>query len=213
MALGTKVAAVDLPPLPHAYCNMARQFLAQLERTPALQEAGLEALNFYAGDFREEAHPHLLALEGALLSQRDGHMGRKVQPVFVVRAVRHIFTDFGYNLPASFYQLHLLSVLRGIQHHLPPDISRGVSVDKRAERAALRALGVLGIQRRVQSIGSQFGLIWEIDPGGNYIVQPLGEVNGCFHYDPGIEGQPRAIRNYLWTLWWEYTIDPIVPYL
>ena len=123
-----------------------------------------------------------------------------------------LFNEFGYELPASFYHVHLAPIYRD---HVfeeralrfdPRDIEH-----KRSWDAILHAGKVFAIQMKVQSIASKYGFTYQHGCGCNSHLSSIDVSSGAFEYELSPEKRQRWIRSFIWTAWYEYAFFAIVP--
>ncbi|MCJ8282542.1 MAG: hypothetical protein MJK14_22635, partial [Rivularia sp. ALOHA_DT_140] len=112
---------------PEDYVKMAQLFLHKMSRgdvdlfnesdnlqhlKPAFCEIfgtlAWEALDFYGKDFDVDRYPNFDLVEKILSPEEDDYIERKQ----IVEIGRALFEEFGYDLPASFYHVHLAPVYR-----------------------------------------------------------------------------------------------------
>jgi hypothetical protein len=132
--------------------------------------------------------------------------------VKVARIGIDLFNEFGYDLPASFYHVHLAPIYRD---HVfeeralrfdPRDIEH-----KRSWDAMLHAGKVFAIQMKVQSIASKYGFTYQHGCACNSHLSSIDVSRGAFEYELSPEKRQRWIRSFIWTSWYEYAFFAIVP--
>lgn len=202
--------------IPARYTEMAQQFLTKMAQGDVERfdndkreqknfgrlfgQLAYEALEFYGNDFAPIAYPDF-AVEAA----RHSEPARKA----VVTMAAAIFAEFGHAMPASFYWLQLAPAQRETvtsRHAL-----RTHAADKffaRAWDAALHAEKVFGIQMTLQSIASEFGYVRSHCRDCNCALEPS---SARFHYRLPADQREETIEAYLWHLWYEYAIYPLMP--
>jgi hypothetical protein len=163
-----------------------------------------ETLAFYAEDFRIANYPDF---EGLLERTKTNTEAHKVAQIG-----QDLFAIFGYDLPASFYEVHLAPIDRD---HLFEE--RALRFDrrdiehKRSWDAALHACKVFAIQMTVQSIASKYGFTYQHGCGCNSHISNISLSDGAFDYHMEPEKRSRWIRSFVWTMWYEYAFFAIVP--
>jgi hypothetical protein len=212
---------------PQSYVEMAQLFLYKLERgdvdlfsdRPELAnlkssfsqlfgQLARETLEFYGYDFMTHNYPNF----EQVLRHVESKGSEYVNEVKVAGIGRDLFQEFGYELPASFYHVHLAPIYRD---HVfeeralrfdPRDIEH-----KRAWDAVLHAGKVFAIQMKVQSIASQYGFTYQHGCGCNSHLSSIDVASGAFTYELSHQKRQRWIRSFIWTAWYEYAFFPIVP--
>jgi hypothetical protein len=163
-----------------------------------------ETLEFYATDFQIQHYPDFAGLLAKTADHPEAHK--------VAQIGQSLFEIFGYDLPASFYEVHLAPIDRD---HIfeeralrfdPRDIEH-----KRSWDAALHACKVFAVQMMVQSIASQHGFTYHHGCGCNSHLSDIGLSNSKFDYAIAPEKRSRWIRSFVWTMWYEYAFFAIVP--
>jgi hypothetical protein len=163
-----------------------------------------ETLEFYAEDFQIQNYPDFAGLLRKTANQPEAHK--------VAQIGQSLFEIFGYDLPASFYEVHLAPLDRD---HIfeeralrfdPRDIDH-----KRAWDSALHACKVFAIQMTVQSIASQHGFTYQHGCGCNSHISDISLSDGKFSYAMTPDKRSRWIRSFVWTMWYEYAFFEIVP--
>jgi hypothetical protein len=183
----------ELEPLKQSFC----QIFGHLARI---------TLEFYGQDFLVENYPDFKAIlhEAELKGQEN--------EIKVARIGLDLFEEFGYELPASFYEVHLAPIYRD---HVfeeralrfdPRDIEH-----KRPWDAMLHAGKVFAIQMKIQSIASKYGFTYQHGCGCNSHLSSIDTSQGMFEYEISPEKRQRWIRSFIWTAWYEYAFFPIVP--
>ncbi len=221
-AIATETAIVGMGDRT-AYIEMAQLFQAKLatgdvdlfQERPELShlkpafcelfgQLAIETLEFYAQDFQIQNYPDFDTLLQQTESQPDAHK--------VAVIGKELFAVFGYDLPASFYAVHLAPIDRD---HVfeeralrfdPRDIEH-----KRAWDAALHACKVFAVQMTVQSIASKQGFTYQHGCGCNSHISDISISDGAFDYAMAPEKRSRWIRSFVWTMWYEYAFFAIVP--
>ncbi|NER31906.1 MAG: hypothetical protein F6J89_30950 [Symploca sp. SIO1C4] len=219
-------ASVGLPDA-HSYIEMAQLFQYKLEMgevdlfnerpelahlKPAFSELfgqlARETLEFYGNDFKVENYPKFKEIRREFQSK-----GEEYNNEFKVACIgMELFEEFGYSLPASFYQVHLAPIYRD---HIFEE--RALRFDpreqgnKRPWDAVLHAGKVFAIQMKVQSIASKYGLTYQHGCGCESHLSSIDQSQGTFSYALNPEKRERWIRSFIWTAWYEYAFFAIIP--
>ncbi|MEM9217900.1 MAG: hypothetical protein AAGD25_26610 [Cyanobacteria bacterium P01_F01_bin.150] len=218
---------------PQSYVEMAQLFQYKLEQgdidffqeNPKLirlkssfgelfGQLAWETLEFYGQDFQVENYPdfdHILQILETQAAQ-NGKGGSLTNEIKVARIVKAFFEEFGYDLPASVYQVNLAPIDRDTVFE-----ERALRFDprdqdhKRPWDAALHAGKVYAIQMKLQSIASHYGFTYHHGCGCENHLSSIDTAQGAFDYaiDPG--KRQRWIRSFVWTAWYEYALFPIIP--
>jgi hypothetical protein len=162
--------------------------------------AALETLEFFGRDYLKSAYPDFdLALSTAKAA--DGADK-------VVSFAKAVFGDFGYWLPASFYQMLLCpierdSIFESRALYFHPE-SQGV---KRAYDSALHALNVTAILMRLQHHASRQGFLLQHGCGCDHNLSQIipGQARVDFDFETPA-GRKKALTAYIWRLWNEYLL-------
>lgn len=220
------VASVGLSD-PQNYVEMAQLFQYKLERgdvdlfsdrselahlkssfSELFGQLAQETLDFYGHDFKIQSYPNF----EQVLRDVDSKGAEYANEVKVAHIGIDLFQEFGYELPASFYHVHLAPIYRD---HVfeeralrfdPRDIEH-----KRPWDAALHAGKVFAIQMKVQSIASKYGFTYQHGCGCNSHLSSIDASRGAFEYEIHPQKRQRWIRSFIWTAWYEYAFFPIVP--
>ncbi|NJM71159.1 MAG: hypothetical protein HC862_13550 [Scytonema sp. RU_4_4] len=212
---------------PQSYVEMAQLFQYKLEQgdldlfnerselahlKPSFNELfGLlarETLEFYGQDFQVERYPDF----EAILREFESKGAEFSNEVKVVRICLELFNEFDYELPASFYQVHLAPIYRDSVFE-----ERALRFDprdkehKRPWDAVLHAGKVFAVQMKIQSIASKYGLTYQHGCGCESHLSSIGVSQGAFDYEFNTQKRQRWIRSFIWTAWYEYAFFPIVP--
>ncbi|NET35029.1 MAG: hypothetical protein F6K19_23875 [Cyanothece sp. SIO1E1] len=167
-----------------------------------------ETLEFYGQDFQVESYPDFEAVLQELKLQN----GDRTHEIKVAHIVKELFDEFGYELPASFYQVNLAPIYRDTVFE-----ERALRFDprdqdhKRPWDAALHAGKVYAIQMKLQSIASKYGFTYHHGCGCENHLAAVDTAQSAFDYDLNPEKRQRWIRSFVWTAWYEYAFFPIVP--
>ncbi len=167
-----------------------------------------ETLEFYGHDFMVHNYPNFEEVLGNFESKGSDYSNE----VKVARIGLELFNEFGYDLPASFYHVHLAPIYR--DHVFEERALRFDQRDiehKRSWDAILHAGKVFAMQMKVQSIASKYGFTYQHGCGCNSHLSSIDESFGAFEYELSLEKRQRWIRSFIWTAWYEYAIFPIVP--
>ncbi|UKO99513.1 hypothetical protein [Nostoc sp. UHCC 0870] len=236
------VAVTQLPPIwqdiakgavntglcnPQVYVEMAQLFLYKLEQgnvdlfneRPELAhlkpsfcqlfgQLGRETLEFYGYDFLTQNYPNF----GEILRNLELKGSDYADEIKVARIGLELFDEFGYELPASFYHVHLAPIYR--DHVFEERALRFDKRDiehKRSWDAILHACKVFAVQMKVQSIASKYGFTYQHGCGCNSHLSAIDLSEGAFEYELSPEKRDRWIRSFIWTAWYEYAFFPIVP--
>ena len=211
---------------PEEYVKMAQLFLHKMSRgdvdlfnesehlqhlKPAFCEIfgtlGWEALDFYGQDFDVDRYPNFEEIEKQLSAEED-YTGRKQ----IVEIGKALFAEFGYDLPASFYHVHLAPIYREeVSEVRPLRFSEEDKLNARAWDASLHGQKVFPIQLMVQSISSQHGFFQEHGCGCNHAMTRVGATDTAFDYQIRPEMRNTWIRDFIWTVWYEYAFFKFVP--
>jgi hypothetical protein len=167
-----------------------------------------ETLEFYGHDFLISSYPDFKQVLTDVKSQ-----GREsADEVKVALIGIELFDEFGYELPASFYHVHLAPIYR--DHIFEERALRFDQRDiahKRSWDAVLHAGKVFAVQMKVQSIASKYGFTYHHGCGCNSHLSSIDISQGEFNYQISAEKYHRWIRSFIWTAWYEYAFFPIVP--
>jgi hypothetical protein len=164
-----------------------------------------ETLEFYGYDFMTHNYPNFEKILWDVESQ-DADYSK------VARIGLELFQEFGYELPASFYHVHLAPIYR--DHIFEERALRFDKRDiehKRSWDAILHAGKVFAMQMKVQSIASKYGFTYQHGCGCNSHLSSIDESRGNFAYELSQEKRDRWLRSFIWTAWYEYAFFPIVP--
>jgi len=167
-----------------------------------------ETLEFYGHDLMRDSYPNF----EEILRDVELKGPESADEVKVARIGIELFSEFGYELPASFYHVHLAPIYR--DHVFEERALRFDKRDikhKRAWDAVLHAGKVFAIQMKVQSIASKYGFTYQHGCGCNSHLSSIDASSGAFAYELGSEKRQRWIRSFIWTAWYEYAFFSIVP--
>lgn len=213
-------------PNPKNYVEMAQLFQYKLQHgdvdlferkelahlKPAFRELfghlAVETLEFYGHDFQIHNYPDFEMLVEILDSKGVEYNNASK----VARIGIELFAEFGYELPASFYQVHLAPIYR--ENIFEERALRFDPRDKEHKRpwdAALHAGKVFAIQMKIQSIASKYGFTYQHGCGCNSHLSSIDIARGGFDYDLSSQKRQRWIRSFIWTMWYEYAFFEIVP--
>ncbi len=212
---------------PQSYVEMAQLFQYKLEHgdVDLFQENPLlihlkaafgelfgqlakETLEFYGQDFQKENYPNF----DQILSELETQEGDRINEIKVARIVKAFFDEFGYDLPASVYQVNLAPIDRDtVFEERALRFDPRDQIHKRSWDAALHAGKVYAIQMKLQSIASHYGFTYHHGCGCENHLSSIDAAQGSFDYvlDPG--KRQRWVRSFVWTAWYEYAFFPIVP--
>lgn len=224
--IATGAASVGLDN-PQSYIEMAQLFQYKLEHgdvdlfseRPELArlkpsfsqlfgQLAYEALDFYGHDLMIESYPNF----ENILQDVESKKAKYAEEVKVARIGIELFDEFGYEMPASFYHVHLAPIYR--DHVFEERALRFDKRDiahKRSWDAVLHAGKVFAIQMKVQSIASKYGFTYQHGCGCNSHLSSIDASEGVFEYEFSPEKRQRWIRSFIWTAWYEYAFFPIVP--
>jgi len=205
-----------------------------------LAQLANETLEFYAQDFRVRRYPDFdtvfrelerasrlgqqqAASEQAISEQTISEQAISEQAIFrekeqsahrfnIARIGVDLFSEFGYDVPASFYHVHLAPLYRSHvfeARSLRPDPRE--QNHKRPWNAVLHAGKVFAIQAKIQSIASQYGLTYQHSCDSDSHVSEIDKAAGSFNYDLNTPKRNRWIRSYIWTMWYEYAFFGLIP--
>ncbi|ARV60750.1 hypothetical protein BZZ01_20900 [Nostocales cyanobacterium HT-58-2] len=167
-----------------------------------------ETLEFYGQDFKIERYPNF----EVVLRECESKEAESLNEVKVARICLELFDEFGYELPASFYHVHLAPIYRDSIFE-----ERALRFDprdrehKRAWDAILHAGKVFAVQMKIQSIASKYGFTYQHGCGCESHLSSIDKSQGAFDYELNPEKRQRWIRSFIWTAWYEYAFFPIVP--
>lgn len=212
---------------PTSYIEMAQLFQYKLEQgdvdlfnerpeladhkplfTQLFGQLARETLEFYGQDFKVERYPNF----AQILQELESKGTDSENEVKVARICLELFQEFGYELPASFYYVHLAPIHRESVFEEralrfdPRDIEH-----KRSWDAVLHAGKVFAIQMKIQSISSKYGFTYQHGCGCESHLSSIDESRGAFDYELNPQKRQRWIRSFIWTAWYEYAFFPIVP--
>ncbi len=166
-----------------------------------------EALDFYGEDFKVDKYPDFDSIEQELPPGEDYAERQKI-----VEIGKALFAEFGYDLPASFYQVHLAPIYReDVSEVRPLRFSEEDKNNARAWDASLHGQKVFPIQLMVQSISSKHGFFQEHGCGCNHAMTRVGVTDTSFDYQIRPEMRKTWIRDFIWTTWYEYAFFKFVP--
>ncbi|AFZ23591.1 hypothetical protein Cylst_1300 [Cylindrospermum stagnale PCC 7417] len=224
--IATGVANIGLDN-PQSYIEMAQLFQYKLEHgdvdlfsdrpelarlKPAFSQLfgklAYEALDFYGHDLMIDSYPNF----AKILQDVESKGAEYANEVKVARIGIELFDEFGYEMPASFYHVHLAPIYR--DHVFEERALRFDKRDiahKRSWDAVLHAGKVFAIQMKVQSIASKYGFTYQHGCGCNSHLSSIDISEGVFEYEYSPEKRQRWIRSFIWTAWYEYAFFPIVP--
>ncbi|WP_353931583.1 hypothetical protein WJM97_03065 [Okeanomitos corallinicola TIOX110] len=167
-----------------------------------------ETLEFYGRDFLITQYPKFeQILKDAQAKGLESSNEVKVALIGI-----DLFNEFGYQLPASFYHVHLAPIYR--DHVFEERALRFDQRDiehKRSWDAILHAGKVFAIQMKIQSIASKYGFTYHHGCGCNSHLSSIDISEGEFNYQISSSKYQRWIRSFIWTAWYEYAFFPIVP--
>ncbi|MEO1428400.1 MAG: hypothetical protein AAFV71_04905 [Cyanobacteria bacterium J06633_8] len=167
-----------------------------------------EALDFYGKDFDVDRYPNFELIEQELSPEEDEYTERKQ----IVEIGKALFAEFGYDLPASFYHVHLAPVYREeVSEIRPLRFSEEDKLNARAWDASLHGQKVFPIQLMVQSISSKHGFFQEHGCGCNHAMTRVGSTDTSFDYQIRPEMRNTWIRDFIWSVWYEYAFFNFVP--
>lgn len=220
------VADVGIPE-PQIYVEMAQLFQYKLEQgdvdlfneRPELEylkssfcqlfgKLAWETLEFSGYDFLKTSYPDF----ATLLQELESKSEEFANELKVARIGLELFQEFGYELPASFYHVHLAPIYRDYVFE-----ERALRFDKRDIKhkrswdAILHAGKVFAMQMKVQSIASKYGFTYQHGCGCNSHLSSIDKSRGVFEYELTPEKRQRWLRSFIWTAWYEYAFFPIVP--
>ncbi len=204
-------------PNPKFLVALARLFFTKAtDRTPEIfqqrfdcqslyQQGAWDTLQFFGADYLLSAYPNLeLAKQTAVAT--DG-----VQRV--IAFVADVFAEFGYELPASFYQMLLCPIERDSILE-----SRAMAFDprmqgvKRPYDACLHALNVTRIMMVVQDKAAAHGLLLQHGCGcDSHLTDIQSSVRGAtvrYSFEDR-NTRHKAITAYIWRVWNEYLLFPM----
>ncbi|MDJ0775353.1 MAG: hypothetical protein QNJ49_18295 [Mastigocoleus sp. MO_167.B18] len=211
---------------PESYVKMAQLFLHKMSHgdvdlfndseslkhlRPAFCEIfgklAWEALDFYGEDFKFEKYPNFDSIEKELPPGEDYAERQKI-----VEIGKALFAEFGYDLPASFYRVHLAPIYReDVSEVRPLRFSEEDRNNARAWDASLHGQKVFPIQLMVQSISSKHGFFQEHGCGCNHAMARVGATDTSFDYQIRPEMRTTWIRDFIWTIWYEYAFFKFTP--
>ena len=212
---------------PKCYIEMAQLFQYKLEKgdvdlfnerpemahlKPAFSQLfgqlAYQTLDFYGHDFQIHNYPDFAALLHNIESKGLGYENEAK----VARIGIELFEEFGYELPASFYHVHLAPIFRDrVFEERALRFDRRDIEHKRSWDAILHAGKVYAIEMKIQSIASKYGFTYQHGCGCNCHLSSIDISQGAFDYEIEPEKRQRWIRNFIWTAWYEYTFFPILP--
>ncbi len=167
-----------------------------------------ETLEFYGHDFEVQNYPDFQKV----LAQAELKGSQYLNEVKIAQIGIELFQEFGYELPASFYHVHLAPIYR--DHVFEERALRFDLRDiehKRSWDAILHAGKVFAIQMKIQSIASRYGFTYQHGCGCNSHLSSIDEAKGEFEYDLEPEKRQRWLHSFIWTAWYEYAFFALVP--
>ncbi|MGH7998897.1 MAG: hypothetical protein ACREPR_05575 [Brasilonema sp.] len=212
---------------PQIYVEMAQLFQYKLEQgevelfnerpelthlKPSFSELfGLlarETLEFYGQDFKVERYPDF----ETILREFESKGAEYSNQVKVVRICLELFNEFDYELPASFYQVHLAPIYRdSIFEKRALQFDPRDQEHKRPWDAVLHAGKVFAVQMKIQSIASKYGFTYQHECNCDHGLSSIDMSQGTFDYELNPEKRQRSIHSFIWTAWYEYAFFSIVP--
>lgn len=210
-----------------AYVKMAQLFLYKLSKgdldlfnkrddfqehkevfTKIFSKLAYETLEFYGEDFKIENYPNFDEVEASIHPEDPD----KEDKIKVVQIARELFADFAYDLPASFYKVHLAPIARAqVCEIVPLRFSEDDKKNARAWDASLHGQKVFPMQLFIQSISSEKGFFWEHGCGCNHGLSRVGRTETSFKYRLRPEMRKTWVRDFLWTVWYEYAFFNFTP--
>jgi hypothetical protein len=171
-------------------------------------EARLTA-DFYARDWREESYPDFAELH-LFVDMTENAAQRHA----IIDAVEEIFTEFGYWMPASFYQVLVAPALRDdvrearMLRYSEPDADMARGWD-----ASLHALlKAADIGQFIQATSSRHGFLLSHGCDCNHKTVDIQTVSVPFDYRFESQEQKwRQVMAFWWHMWWEYAIFSVQP--
>jgi len=210
-----------------AYTHLAQLFLYKLENgevdlfqeRPQLKRfqpmfgqllgpLAWETLAFYGEDFLRDRYPDFQAV----LNQAKSQYGPDSDAAKVAQISLDLFAEFGYDLPASFYDVHLAPLDR--DHLFEERALRYDERDREHKRpwdAILHACKVFAIQMKVQSVASQQGFTYQHGCACNSHLSNIDLATGAFDYAIAPEKRQRWLLSFIWTAWYEYALFDLIP--
>lgn len=167
-----------------------------------------ETLEFYGYDFMTHNYPNF----EEVLREVESKGAEYENEIKVAHIGMELFSEFGYELPASFYHVHLAPIYR--DHVFEERALRFDKRDiehKRSWDAILHAGKVFAMQMKVQSIASKYGFTYQHGCGCNSHLSSIDISNGAFAYELSQEKRSRWMKSFIWTAWYEYAFFGIVP--
>lgn len=183
-----------------------------------------ESLEFYSKDFKisnyinfEECYKYIYNIfkEQEKEQEKDPDQDPEQElneKIKIIKIAEDLFKYFGYDMPASFYKVHLAPIYRKSVCEIVP--LRFSEEDKRNARswdAILHGQKVFPIQLKVQSISSKYGFFWEHGCGCNHGLSRLTTTESPFDYDLRDQMKDTWIKDYIWTCWYEYAFFNFTP--
>jgi hypothetical protein len=174
-----------------------------------LGDLAQETLEFYANDFQADSYPDFADIRTYCLKQSDAEDRLRVLAV-----AEDLFKEFGYDMPASFYEVHLAPIFRdSIDEIRYLRFSPQDRMNARAWDAVLHAEKVFAVQMKIQSITSKHGFTWEHGCSCSHRLNDyemkLGRQGFDYEIDPDLADNMR--KAYLWTLFGEYAYFGLWP--
>ncbi|MEA5502633.1 hypothetical protein VB735_05830 [Halotia wernerae UHCC 0503] len=169
---------------------------------------GRETLEFYGHDLMTHNYPNFAEVLRDVESKGSDY----TDEIKVAQIGMELFQEFGYEMPASFYHVHLAPIYR--DHVFEERALRFDKRDiehKRSWDAILHAGKVFAIQMKIQSIASKYGFTYQHGCGCNSHLSAIDASQGSFEYELSQQKRERWIRSFIWTAWYEYAFFPIVP--
>jgi len=206
MANGSEEYAV--PSADHLV-KMAQLFSYNMATNPAKEFGSLskETLSFYADDYKKSAYPDIEKIKLGLDSNEE-HYSLRLKFIAIAK---DLFSEFGYSFPASFYWKYLSPVFRS--HPFEKVYLRkreDYRKNARSWDAILHAQKVFPIQMRIQSISSNYGIVWNHGCGCSDCGHSTHKA-GKFEYVIESSEKSEAIRAFVWTMLFEHAIFPVTP--
>jgi hypothetical protein len=172
-------------------------------------ELAEETLLFYGDDFQDHAYPNFDEIRNYCMQQSDS-----VDRLRVLNVCLDLFKEFGYEMPASFYEVHLAPIFRdSIDEIRYLRFSPQDRMSARSWDAVLHAEKVFAIQMKIQSITSMHGFTWEHGCSCSHKINDydmkLDKKGFDYTIDPSLAD--NMFKAYIWTLFGEYAYFGLWP--
>lgn len=167
-----------------------------------------ETLEYFGNDFLISSYPNFDEIQQELDSSNPEYKDKQN----IVQIAKDLFNEFKYDFPALFYWVHLAPLSRSeVREIRPLRFSESDKQNARAWDANLHGQKVFPIQMKIQSISSKYGFVWEHGCGCNHGLSRVGKIDEQFTYNLKPEMKKTWMRDFVWTVWYEYAFSMFTP--